>query len=94
MTSPTPYPPGQGGLPPGLTPGGPPPTGPQPGIGWIPVGAGGAPPPPVVPGSAGGDRGRRRPLLTVLGIVLIVGGIGAAIALFVAGTQRYSDGIE
>jgi hypothetical protein len=33
-------------------------------------------------------------VLTVLGIVLVVGGIGAAIALFVAGSQRYSDGIE
>jgi hypothetical protein len=30
----------------------------------------------------------------VLGIVLIVAGIGGAIALFVAGSQRYSDGIE
>jgi hypothetical protein len=30
----------------------------------------------------------------VLGLLLIVGGIGAAVALYVAGTQRYSDGIE
>ena len=94
MTSPTPYPPGQGGLPPGLTPGGPPPAGQQPGSGWIPVGAGGPPAPPVVADGAGGGRGRRRPGLTVLGIVLVVGGIGAAVALFVAGSQRYSDGIE
>lgn len=95
MTSPTPYPPGQpGGLPPGLTPGAPPPAGPPPGSGWIPVGAGGPPAPPVVPVTADGGRRRGRPALTALGLLLIVAGIGAAVALFVAGSQRYSDGIE
>lgn len=95
MTSPTPYPPGQqGGLPPGLTPGGSLPAGQHAGSGWIPVGAGSPPAPPVVPVGAGGGRRRGRPALTALGIVLIVAGIGGAAALFVAGSQRYSDGIE
>jgi hypothetical protein len=94
MTSPTPYPPGQpGGLPPGLTPGAPP-VSQTPGGGWIPVGPGGPPAPPVVPVATEGGRRRGRPALTALGIVLIVAGIGGAVGLFVAGSQRYSDGIE
>jgi hypothetical protein len=60
----------------------------------MPVGAGSPPAPPLVPVGRGGGRRRGRPALTVLGVVLIVAGIGAAIALFVAGSQRYSDGIE
>lgn len=78
----TPTPPGP--------PAGPPPGPAQPG-GWIPVGAGA---PPVVPTVAGGGRRRGRPVLVGLGVLLIVAGIGGAIALVVAGSQRLTDGVE